>query len=386
MLAPPAFGAEFRSEFLLAPGIAHLNHGSFGAVLRCVEREQQRWRQRMEANPTAFFVREVPAATEAVRHRLARSLGAAGEDLALVENATAGANAVLRSMALQPGDEIVCTSQVYGAVRRTIDAVCRRSGARAVEVPLPFPAVDPDALGPLLDAAISERTRLLVVDHVTSATALVLPVAAAVAVGRRRGVPVLIDGAHAPGMVELRLDELGADFYVGNLHKWICAARGTAFLWARAGGDRSWLQPTVTSHRCDEPFPSPFDWVGTRDPTAWLSLPAALDFWDAVGPERVREHNRALCLRGRDRLLAAIGASAPAPDSMIGSIATVPCPLPGEPTQAGAEDLMLRLRREHGLHPMPVPFEGRLWVRISAHVYNEPAEYDRLAAVFAGAA
>jgi len=383
-MALPVTGRAIRPEWTLAEGLAHLNHGSFGATLRCVQIEQQRLRRLMEANPTRFFLRDVPPGIEAVRRRLAAWLGARAEDLALVENATAGANAVLKSLRLSPGDEILCTSHVYGAVGRTIDQVCARSGAVRVQVDLAFPVVDPAALGPALARRITRRTRLVVVDHVTSATALVLPVADAVAVARGAGVPILVDGAHAPGMVPLDLEALGADFYVGNLHKWVCSAKGCALLWARPGSDRSWLVPTVTSHLSDEPFPAPFDWTGTRDPTAWLSLPAALDFFDELGWDAVREYNRALCLAGAQLVLDAQGAESPAPASMIGSIATLPLPGDFPGTQAEANRVMARLREDHGVHPMPVPFGGRLWVRISAHLYNEIGEYARLAGVLAG--
>ncbi len=360
--------------------MAYLNHGSFGATLRRVLRAQERWRVRMERQPMRFFLDECEPAMRVVAEDLARFVGASGDDLAFVENATGGANAVLRSLDLGPGDEVVTTQHVYPAVGFTLGWVLERSGASLRQVELPFPLVDPAIVLDRIEAAITDRTRLVLVDHVTSATALVLPVDAIVALCRERGVPVFVDGAHAPGMLDLDLGALGPDWYVGNCHKWLCAAKGCAFLWANPERPeaRKDLHPAVLSNYTGRGFPKEFDWIGTRDPTAWLSLDEALAFQREIGPARIREHNHELVMEGAHILCELWGCALPSPESMIGSLVALPSPVAVEPSEAGVRELSGWLWGTHRIEPMPVPFGGRMWIRISAQLYNEAQEYERL--------
>lgn len=376
----PAFGRAIRHQWLLEEGMAYLNHGSFGATLRRVLRAQDGWRLRMERQPMRFFLDVYEPALRAVAGQLADFVGACGDDLALVENATSGVNAVLRSLDLRPGDEVVTTQHLYPAVAFTLGWVLERSGAVQRQVQLPFPLNDPAVVLERIEAAITPRTRLVVVDHITSATSLVLPVADIVALCRDRGLRVLIDGAHGPGMLELDLPALGADWYTGNCHKWLCGAKGAGFLWANP--ERSdateGLHPAVLSNYTGRGFPREFDWVGTRDTTSWLSLDEALAFQREIGPRRIREHNRNLVLRGARTLADLWGSDLPCPESMVGSIVSMPCPVAVEPTEAAARELASWLWRTHRIEPMPVAFGGRMWIRISAHLYNEPGEYEQL--------
>ena len=243
----PQFGHLRRGDFLLADGVDHLNHGSFGATPRVVLAAARRWQERMEADPSAFFRRDLPGLVRSAADRVARFLGGRGEDWAFVENATAGLNAIIASLALSPGDELLCLSQVYGAIGNALRYHAVRAGARLVTVDLPVPFADPAPLLAAISAAITPRTRLACFDHITSAGAVVVPVAEMVALCRGRGVPVAVDGAHAPGQLALDVPALGADWYVGNLHKWAFAAKGTAVIWC-APERQAELHPTAISH------------------------------------------------------------------------------------------------------------------------------------------
>src|SRR5262245_23236209 len=240
-------------HWTLDPEIAYLNHGSFGATPREVLAEQQRLRERMEREPVLFLARELQTRIDEARAALAPFLGARNEDLVFIPNATTAVNAVLRSLAFQPGDEILVTNHGYNACRNAVEYVAQRSGARAVVAHVPFPLRSPDEVVETVLAAVTPRTKLALVDHVTSPTGILFPVEQLIVELRERGVPVLVDGAHAPGMVPLDLNALGADYYTGNLHKWVCAPKGAAFLWVRPERQQP-IRPVVISHGANARF------------------------------------------------------------------------------------------------------------------------------------
>ena len=316
------------SLWTLDPTVAFLNHGSFGACPSAVLAAQAALRLEMEREPVDFLVANLPGRLEGARQALSAFLGAAAEDLVFVPNATAGVNAVLRSLPLEPGDELLLTNHTYAACRKTADYLCSRSGARVVVAQLPFPCrSDDELIAPIL-GCVSPRTRLALLDHVTSPTALILPIARLVADLRARGIDTLVDGAHAPGMVPLALSELGAAYYTGNAHKWLCAPKGAAFLHVRRNRQAQ-LHPTVISHGFSAGFHAEFDWTGTFDPTPWLCVPESLRFLGAVLPggwPQVMAANRALALQARELLLQSLGLEAPCPEEMIGSMASPPLP------------------------------------------------------------
>lgn len=382
--------SRFAHLWALDPDVAYLNHGSFGACPRSVLRHQAALRMRLEREPADFLVRELPARLGAAREELARFVNADPAGLAFVPNATSGVNAVLGSLRLAPGDELLTTDHAYGACRRAMEHVAARSGARVVVAKVPFPiASEDEVVAPLL-AAVTPRTRLALVDHVTSPTALVFPVERLVAELQALGVDVLVDGAHALGMLPLDLTRLGAAYYTANAHKWLCAPKGAAFLHVREDRRRG-LHPTVISHAyasdAEEPrFLAEFDWTGTIDPTPWLSIPEAIRAVGSLAPggwSEVMERNHALALKARELLLDALGISAPAPDGMIGAMASVPlpAPAPGSPAErVSHEELMtwFRARRvETWLFPWGAP--GGKLIRVSAQLYNDEAEFVRLA-------
>jgi isopenicillin-N epimerase len=381
LLTTPLCPDISRDGWLLDPEVAFLNHGSFGATPRAVLAEQDRWRALMERHPTNFMSEELPPALRAAAAHLAAFVGARAEDLVFVENATAGCNAVLRSLVFAPGDEILVTDHGYPAVRKAAEYVAACFGARVVEATVPFPLQDSAQVVAAVAAQLGPRTRLAIFDHITSPTATIFPVRELIELCRAAGVPVLIDGAHAPGMLSLDVPSLGADWYTGNCHKWLMAPRGSAFLWV-APERQADTHPLVISHGFGQGFTAEFDWVGTRDPSAWLSVPAAIDFHERLGGARLRERNAALA-REQARLLARIWRTERgAPDGLTGSMAAVRLPL----SEAATAERALQLRRTlfdaHRIEAPVTAFVGALWVRVSAHAYNRPQDYARLAASF----
>ena len=334
----------------------------------------------MEADPSTFFNRDLPPALRHAAGRVAAFLGGRGEDWAFVENATAGINAVVASIHFEPGDEIVCLSQVYGAVGNLLNVHAQRSGARVVIVPVPVPFTDPAPLLASLRAAITPRTRFATFDHVSSAGATVMPVRELAAICRDAGVPVAIDGAHAPGMLALDVPALGVDWYVGNLHKWAFAPRGTGVIWC-APQHQAQLHPVALSHYHGQGFTPQFDYSGTRDNSPWLAAAAGIDYLEALGPERMRAYNGALAREAGQMLAQAWQTGLCAAPEFLGSMAAVRLPQGAGGGRAQARQLAIRLTEEHGITCAVVVLHGELWLRVSAQIYNEPADYERLAAL-----
>jgi len=374
----PAFGAPVRRLFQLEDGSIYLNHGSYGATPKAVTAAQRRWQDRLEAEPSRFMDREFRPGLRVAAERLAARLGVAGRSVAMLENATQAVNAILRSLSLRPGDEILVTDQTYAAVRNTARWVAARSGATIVQVDLPFPAFSEDSLLAAFAAGLSERTRVAIIDHVTSPTALVLPVARMVAAAKDAGALALVDGAHAPGMLPLDLPAIDADWYTGNCHKWLFAPKGCAFLWA-AERVRDDLHPTVISHGFGQGFVAEFDWVGTRDASAQLALPDALGFLDRFGAASVARHNHDFAVIAGRRLAEAWGTETGAPPGLTGSMITVRLPDGLGTTQAHGLEMRRRLLDERRIQVPINALAGGLWARVSGQIYNEPADIDALA-------
>jgi isopenicillin-N epimerase len=379
-------------HWTLDPKLTMLNHGSFGAAPRVVLEAQQAWRERLEREPVRFLDRELEGHLALVRERLGAFIGAAPDDLAFVANATVGVNTVLQALHFAPGDEILSTDHEYNAVLNTIRHVAARDGAAVAIARLPFPIGSPDEALDAILAAVTPHTRLAVVSHITSVTALVMPIERIVRELADRGIDTLVDGAHAPGQVRLDLDAIGAAYATGNAHKWLCTPKGSAYLHVRADRhDGIW--PLVVSHGANDRrtdrtrFRAEFDWTGTPDPSAFLSIPAALEFLGGLRPGGwpvLMASNHALALAARDRLSEALGIDPPAPDEMIGAMAAVPLPddLP--------RDVKARLYDEHrievpvstwpvdaALEPGELP-RSRL-LRVSMQAYNDIDQVDALA-------
>ncbi len=373
-----------RSLWGLDPQAIFLNHGSYGATPKKVLQAQSTWRERLEAQPVQFMGEEFPRALRAAAAELAHFVGAEPENLVFVENATSGVNAVLRSLRFQPGDQIACTNQGYGAVRQTLQYISAQWGSIPVEAQIPFPLAEPEQVIAAFEAILTPQTRLAVLDHLTSPTALIYPLPELISLCRERGIPVLVDGAHAPGVLPLELERLGADWYTGNAHKWMFAPKGCAFLWA-APHHQAQTHPTVISHGFGQGFTAEFDWVGTRDPSSWLAISAALAFIQELGLDNIRQHNHALLLQARQLLLDTLEGIPPAPENMLGFMATLPLPpfwqqwIPELPLPSRARQLHDYLWHTYHIEVPIIPFAGLLWVRISAQLYNHLTEYEQLA-------
>ena len=377
-----------KQHWALDPDITYLNHGSFGATPRAVLEKQNEFRAQMEREPVRFFVRELEPLLDESRRALASFIGADEEGLAFVPNATAGVNAVLRSLDLDKFDELLVTTQEYNASRNALDYVASLADARVVVVDVPFPIASPDVVVERVLEKVTDRTRLLLIDHIVSQTALIFPVERLVRELQARGIDTLIDGAHAPGFLPLDVRAIGAAYYTGNLHKWVCTPKGAAFLHVRENR-RGGVRPIAISHgasstRTDRSrFLIEFDWTGTFDPSAWLCIPEALrvmtSMVDGGWPEIMRR-NRELALRARDLLCDALQIDKPAPDEMLGAMASVPLP-DGAMYSGETDPLQDRLLFEHKIEVplMPWPRQPKRLVRISAQLYNEVAEYEKLA-------
>lgn len=382
----------FAAHWTLDPDVVFLNHGSFGACPKPVLAVQAEIRARLEREPVDFMARAWESLMDEARAVLGRFVGADPDALALVANATMGVNTVLRSLQFAPGDEILVVDQGYNACSNAARYVAERSGASVVTAHAPFPLADPAEVTRAILDRVSGRTRLALVDHVTSATGLVLPIEAIVRGLEARGVDTLVDGAHAPGMVPLALDALRAAYYTGNCHKWMCTPKGSAFLYVRPDRqDR--IHPLVISHGRNAPrkdrsrFRLEFDFTGTQDPSAWLAIPEAIRFMGSLLPggwDELRSRNHALALRGRSLVCEALEIGAPAPESMIGSLATVP--LPPAPGAADApplstDPILTALWERHRIEVLASVWPaspGRI-LRVSAQIYNDESQYAVLA-------
>jgi isopenicillin-N epimerase len=380
-----------RHHWTLDPTITFLNHGSFGATPRVVLEKQSEYRAQLEREPVRFFVRELEPMLDAARAELAEFLGADAEGLAFVPNATAGVNAVLRSLDLDKFDELLVTTQEYNACRNALEYVANLAGAKIVVADVPFPIASPDVVVERVLEKVTDRTRLLLIDHVTSQTALLFPVQRIVKELAQRGIDTLVDGAHAPGFLPLNLEEIGAAYYAGNLHKWVCAPKGAAFLYVRENR-RAGVRPAIISHGANSPrrdrsrFLIEFDWTGTFDPTPWLCVPDALRFMSRLLPGgwiSIVQRNHELALEARNLLCEVLRIDKPAPDEMLGCMAAVPLPdgteseapaLYGDPQQ---DKLLFDHRIEVPIVPWPAP-PARV-LRVSAAVYNTRSDYERLA-------
>lgn len=369
MPAPAA--EELRRDFLLDPDVAFLNHGSFGACPRPVFERYQHWQRELECEPVDFILRRLPDLLTAARTELARYLGAAPADLAFVANATTGVNLAARALDLRPGDEVLTTNLEYGACDLAWEWLCRRTGARYVRAGIPLPLDRPETVTESLFAAATERTRAVYVSHVTSATALVLPVEEIVVRARELGLTTIVDGAHAPAHVPLHVDELGADFYAGNAHKWLCAPKGAGFLHVRPEWQERVDAPIVSwGYEPGHTFSERIELQGTRDCAAWLAVPDAIRYQAERDWDDARARCHALVCQARAALSELCGTEPLAPEEMLGQMATVELPRPDP-------DLSERLFRNHRVEaPTMHPGDSRL--RVSVAAYTTETDIDRL--------
>jgi isopenicillin-N epimerase len=377
---PPA--EDLRQAFLLRPGVVFLNHGSFGACPRPVFAAYQEWQRELEAQPVEFLGRRGRGLLAEARRALGAYVGAAADDLVYVPNSTFALNVVARALPLTPGDEVLATDHEYGAMERAWTFVCERRGARYVRQPVPLPCATEDEVVQAVWAGVTPRTRVLFLSHITSPTALIFPVAALVRRAREAGILTVVDGAHAPGQVPLDLRALGADFYVANCHKWLCAPKGSAFLYARREAQEL-LSPLVVSWgwRGDGSvgagsgrFVDEQQWQGTRDLSPFLAVPAALEFLRGHDWPAVQRACHARLARARREVAALTGLPPLCPDSprWYAQMAALPIP----PCDGPA--LQRRLYETYAIEVPVVSWQGRTFVRVSIQAYNSEADVEAL--------
>ncbi len=383
--------SHLAKHWTFDPSRVFLNHGSFGACPDFVIKEQRMWQDLMEKEPVQFFEELMPDLLAKSRTALGEFLSCDANDLAFVSNATSGVNTILRSLQFEQGDEILVPNHAYQACRNTIDFVANRWGAKVVEVAIPFPIDGPQVIIDLMKSACSERTKLVMIDTVTSPTGLRMPFEELTEFFEGKGVEVLLDAAHGIGMIPLNLEKLGASYVTSNCHKWLCAPKGSAFLYVRSDKQNK-IQPLTISHGHTFPlgdttrFRHEFDWTGTQDISGWCAIPSVIEGMAKLvdgGWETIMQHNHDLAIQGRDILCERLGIEQPCPNEMIACISTIK--LPGE---------LLAKEKMHEPDPLhhvlsekyniqvpvwswPSP-EGR-YLRISAQLYNSVEQYERLA-------
>ncbi|MGE3909071.1 MAG: aminotransferase class V-fold PLP-dependent enzyme [Chloroflexota bacterium] len=370
---------ELRAQFLIRPEVTFLNHGSFGACPRPVFERYQAWQLELEQQPVEFIGRRATQLMRTAREALATYLGADGDEVVYFSNVTAALNVVARSLPLSAGDEILTTDHEYGALDRTWRFVCERSGARYVIQSLPQPLSDPERVVEAVWSGVTARTRVIFLSHITSPTATVLPIAPLIARARAAGIWTVIDGAHAPGQIPLDLHALDADFYGGNCHKWLCAPKGAGFLYARRDLQQL-LEPQVVSWgwQARDPGPSRFideqEYQGTRDISAFLTVPAAIEFQAQHDWPRVRAECHELARLARDEIAELTGLPHLVPDSheWFAQMAAIPLP-PGD-----EKSLKARLYDDYRIEVPIVAWQGQRFVRVSAQGYTTREDIMRL--------
>ena len=381
------FGRGMLEHWTIDSDTTYLNHGTVGVVPRRVLAAQQAIRDEMERQPARFMLRQVshlvgaptdePTLVRRAAGAVASFLGADGDDLVFVDNATSGANAVLRSFPFQAGDEILLTDHNYGATARVAAFVARERGAVVRTLAVPYPRFDRQCLVEAVERAIGPRTRVAVLDHITSESALVFPLADLARRCRERGVAVLADGAHAPGTLPIDIPTLGVDWYVGNLHKWAYAPRSCGILWARPDRQAG-LHPPVVSWGLDQGFLAEFDWVGTRDPSPWLAAPVGLGLLQELDFDAVRRYNHDLAWRACQELTDRWGGAVERDEESVGSMVTVPLPKTFGCTPELASRLRDSLLDDDHIEIHVHARDGQMWVRVSAQVYNDWSDIERL--------
>ena len=375
-----------KSQWSIPDDVTYLNHGSFGPSPRSVQDVRNQWSARLESQPMDFFVRQMEGHLQAARQRLGEFIGAAEDDLVFVDNATYGMNIVAANVDLQPNDEVLVTDHEYGAVLRIWRRVCRQAGAKLVVQKLPQVHVSPAETADEFLKGVTGNTRLIVVSHVTSPTAIILPLKQICHRARELGIPVCVDGPHAVAMIPLNLRALGCDYYTASCHKWLSAPFGSGFLYVARKHQQS-LDPPImswggsisgqTANWKDE-----FNWSGTRDPAGFLAVPAAIGFLETAGIDKFRRSTHDLAQYARSQITAMTGMAPSVPDSddWYGSMITLPIPVSGDdPPKDGQRDpLQDALWQQHKIEIPIIHWHGKRFIRVSCHLYNNRNDIDHL--------
>lgn len=373
------FGHKIKNEWLLNDEVTFLNHGSFGATPLMVLKAKEEIERRLEREPLSFFLEEYPVLLKESLSKLAKFVGADEKNLVLVENATTGVNTILRSLEkeLKPGDGIITPNHVYQGVWNTMKFIAERTGAIANKFEIPFPIINNDKIIDIVSNQINTNTKIIILDHIASPTSLIFPIKELIKICKSRGIITIIDGAHAPGMLELDLESLGADFYTGNCHKWMFTTKGCALLWvSKEMQDK--IKPLTISLFHGNGFQEEFAWTGTKNPASWLSLTPAIDFYNWLGFEKVREYNHNLVCDATDLICKELNIMEHSGYDMLGFLSSIELPvklkLNGNTTMALRNHFMKEYNIELSFHSLG----NKIYFRISSQVYNEIGDYQKL--------
>jgi isopenicillin-N epimerase len=366
---------EYKSAWSLDPTVRHLNHGSYGSVLTCVQEEQRKWQLHVQQNSVAFFSRHALTEIASARRRVAVFLGQKEDQIALVRNSTEAASTTMRGFPFKSGDEVIVLDHEYGAVIFAVQRAVDAAGAKIVELAIPRLAMDSEVIA-LIEDAFTSKTRMLVVDHITSATARTFPIQELSDLCRQRDITIVVDASHVPGNMDVDLDKLDVDFWFGNLHKWVAAPLGVG-VYRIAKRWQEVLRPLIVSWSDAEPYPKPWDMLGTVDVSAWLAAPTAIDFFSDLGWERVRKANQSRMRYGRDLIMSelAIGEEELREEDLPMGV------VPLHNMHGGRDGCFALQKRFAEVHRIEVPitiFSDKYFMRISGQLYNEPADYEAL--------
>jgi len=373
---------NLKRHFLLDPTVTFLNHGSFGATPKPVFAAYQDWQRRLERQPVLFLGREIDGLLRQSRQALGEYLDAAADDLVYIPNATHGVNIVARSLALQPGDEILTTDHEYGACDYNWEFVCKKTGATYIHQPIPLPVQSEDEIIEQFWQGVTLRTKVIYLSHITSPTALRLPVEQICQRARQAGIWTLVDGAHAPGQIPLDLKAVGADFYTGNCHKWLLSPKGAAFLYARREAQPlieplivSWGYHATAETTSGSQFIDYLQWTGTRDPAAALSVPSAIQFMRDHNWDKVRRECHALLRQAVERICALTDMHPlyPLDSDFYSQMAIAPLP-----SSTDLTSLKARLYDEYQVEVPLIQCQDRKFVRVSIQGYNTQGDVDAL--------
>ncbi len=376
------FGKEMKSMWNLDENVLFLNHGSFGATPKSVLEAERKWEERLERNPVHFFLDEYPTLLRKTIIKLAAFVKADQRKIVLTENATTGISTVMKSLmpSMRRDFTIVYTSHVYPAVRKIIEYTAKVTNCRTNEVHIPFPVSCNEEIIDCFSKGFADSPGIAVIDHIGYGPGMVFPVKEMTELARSNGYMTLIDAAHAPGMLPLNIEQIHPDWYVGNCHKWMYAPKGCAFVWSDYPVQET-MVPLTISHGFGEGYIPGFDWTGTRNPAPWLALGDAIDFYNSLGYDNVFRYNHNLALEGSAVVCDALGVKPPVPGDMLGFLAPVEYPGNYQGTGQESNELRYKFYKEHNTEVVFNYLNGKMWLRVSAQVYNEMADYVKLAGI-----
>ena len=384
------FPSDFSRLWALDPGAIYLNHGSFGASTKFILEKQNEYRDMLEKQPMNFLVRRLEELIFSARKKLARFVRCDTPDLVFVQNATAGVNTVFRSLRFEPGDEILISNHTYYACRKLVEYIAESTGAVVKEVNFDIPVSSPGMITDAWLSAVSSKTKIALIDHITSATALIQPVEEIVKEFEKRGIDTMVDGAHAPGSIPLDLNTLGAAYYTGNCHKWLCSPKSAAILHVRKDRQKE-IVPLIVSHAGYNavPFAERFFWPGTFDPTPMLCAADSIDYMASLMPggwDAIMKRNHDVCIRARDFFCRELGLTTSCPGEMNAGMSTIEIPFLGEnnpPDYKNCDSIQDEICQEHNLE-LPLWYWNdppRRTTRISVQLYNSTEQYEYAARI-----